>query len=292
MLQRVLVHLHKTTGGRQGALGHHIGGSHGRGDMQQGVGDHLLTDLLPLLAHLEHRLLGGGTHLGEHVVVTGIDPLAGHHLPQRRGVGGHPEDAGSGRGIDHRALGGHGRIALDGLIGQVSDLLGSTRALDRHRRAGEHRIAPLEVLDALPGVGSEILGVIAAHTALAKGLGQPLDRLPAQLHAGGHHQDVVAEGLATAGGDIVLGGIEAGDPFTDPGDSCGNQGRLVAAGLLQGEQTAAHQGPARLVVVVGGGLEDRHIQSRAETLQPCRHGDSGSAAAHDQNLVMAHGRLV
>ena len=292
MLKGVFVDLHKPAGGRQGALGHHIRSGHRWGDVQQCVGDHLLARLLALLAHLEHGLLAGGAHLGEHVAVAGINALAGHHLPQRCGVGGHPEDAGGGGGVDHRTLGGHGRVALDGVVGQVGDLLGGAGALDRHRRAGEHRIAPLEVLDALPGVGGELLGVVAADAPLAQRLGQPLDGLPAELHAGGHHQGVVGEGLAAGGGHRVVGGIKAGGPLADPADAGGDQGGFVAAGLLQGEQATAHQGPTRLVVVIAGGLEDRHLQAGAETLQPCRHGDAGGTTAHDQKLVMAHGRLL
>ena len=60
-------------------------------------------------------------------------------------------------------------------------------------------------------------------------------------------------------------------------------------GLLQAEHTAAHQGPARLVVVIGRGFQDRHVQGVASPLQLGGNGDAGGTAAGDQDLVVGHG---
>ena len=102
--------------------------------MQHCVGDDLLATALPL-THAEHRLLAGRAHLGEHVVVAGIDALARHHFPQRRCIGGHPEDAWGGGGIDHPGLQSFFREQISRELG---NLLGRARTLDRHRRTGEH----------------------------------------------------------------------------------------------------------------------------------------------------------
>ena len=132
--------------------------------------------------------------------------------------------------------------------------------------------------------------IVAAHPTAAEGLGQALDPVPAELHARGHHQRVVAEGLTGRGPHTVGVRSESGHAFTDPGDPLGNQIRLIAAGLLKAEHAPAHQGPAWLVVVIARGLKDRHIQRRAGALQTGRHRDASGASPHDQNLVMGHGQ--
>ena len=285
MLEVVLVHLHEAGAVGQGAGGHHIGGSHRRGHVQQVVGDYLLAAGLSL-RDAEHRFFPVGAHGGEHVVVTGVDALAGHHLPQRCRIGGDAEDPRGGGGIDHPGV---ETLLLEHVVGQVGDLLGGAGALDRHRRAGEHGVAALERLDRLPGVRGEVLAVVAAHAALAQGLREPRDLVPAELEAGGHDQHVVAEAVAGGGGDAVVIGIKAGGAGLDPVHPRGDQVALGAAGLLQAEHSAAHQGPSGLVVVLAGGLQDRHIERRAGPLELGGHGDAGGTAADDQNLVVGHG---
>ena len=250
MLEVVLAHLDKTTGGGQRALGDDVGGRHRRGDVQELVVDDLLTGLFALLADLEDRLFAGRADFDQGVGVAGIDALPRDHLPQGGGIGRNAKNARGGRGVDDLALGGDGRITLDGVVGQIGDLLGCPGALDRHRRAGEDRVAALEVLNALPGVGREILGVVAADAAFAQGVREALDGVPVELHAGGHHERVVADGLAAARADAVVLGSEARHGLADPGDASGDQAGLIAAGLLEAEDPATHQGPTRLVVVI------------------------------------------
>ena len=95
--------------------------------------------------------------------------------------------------------------------------------------------------------------------------------------------------MAAARADAVALGSEARHGLADPGDASGDQAGLIAAGLLEAEDPATHQGPTRLVVVIARGLKDGDIQGRAGFLEASRHGDSGGTAAHDQYLVMAHG---
>ena len=285
VLEVELIHLHEAGAVGQGAGGHRVGGGHRRGHVQQVVGDHLLAAGLSL-AHLEHRFFPVGANGGEHVVVAGVDALALHHLPQGRRIGGDAEDARGGGGIDHLGV---ETLLLEHVVGQVGDLLGGAGALDRHRRAGEHGVAALERLDRLPGVRGEVLAVVAAHAALAQGFCEPLDLVPAELEAGGHDQHVVAEAVAGGGGDAVVIGIKAGGAGLDPVHPRGDQVPLGAAGLLQAEHPAAHQGPSGLVVVLAGGLEDRHVERRAGPLELGGHGDAGGSAADDQNLVVGHG---
>ena len=253
VLEAVLVHLHKAVGCRQGALGHHIGGGHGWGDMQHPVGDHLLTATLTL-RYPKDRLLGVGAHLGEHVVVASIDALARHHLPQGSGIGGNPKDAGGGRGVDHL---GAKPLALKDVVGQVGNLLGRPWALDGHRRAGEDGVsttsalAALEGLNRLPGVGGMVAGIVAANAARAQGFRQPLDLVPTELHARRHHQHPVAEGGPRGGGELVGLRLEARHGVADPGHSGRDQVAFGPAGFIEAEHPSPHQGPTGLVIVIG-----------------------------------------
>ena len=100
MLESVFIHLHETAGRCQLALGHHIWRRHRRHHVQQLIGDQLLPAAVAFV-YLENRLAAGGANRFENAVVAGLNSPLGHHLPQRCGVGGHPEDARSGSGIDH-----------------------------------------------------------------------------------------------------------------------------------------------------------------------------------------------
>jgi hypothetical protein len=42
--------------------------------------------------------------------------------------------------------------------------------------------------------------------------------------------------------------------------------------------------------VIGGGLEDGHIQGRPDAPQASRDGETSRAASHNQDLVMGHGQ--
>jgi hypothetical protein len=133
-----------------------------------------------------------------------------------------------------------------------------------------------------------VLAVVAAHPALAKGLGQTLDLVPAELQAGGHHQHVVAEALAAGRAHQVAIRIETSHRIADPGHPRWDEIGFSAASLLKAEHTCTHQGPARLVVVIARGLENRHRKGRTGPFQLGCGGDAGGAAADNQNLVMGH----
>jgi hypothetical protein len=105
-------------------------------------------------------------------------------------------------------------------------------------------------LQGFPGVGQQLAGIVASDAITPQRLGQALDAIPAELDAGRHHQQVVAEGVAAAGGDRGGVRIKGHGGGLNPAHPLRNQIHFGPTGLRQGKHPGSHQGPSRLVVVV------------------------------------------
>src|SRR5690606_20019615 len=116
-----------------------------------------------------------------------------------------------------------------------------------------------EGADALPGVVHRAVVVVAANPVGADALLEPLDLAPVDLDARCDDEVVVADRLAATGRDEVLVRAELGHGVPDPGCPPRDEVGLVPLAGPLGEDPRPHQGPERLVVVLGRRLDDGDV---------------------------------
>ncbi|MNM57066.1 hypothetical protein D3C81_682530 [compost metagenome] len=169
---------------------------------------------------------------------------------------------------------------------QVKRFLRRTGALDRHRRLGEQGTALLELLHQLPGVRGQVVAVVGGHAVAAQGLAQAIDSLPVEFQAWANHQLLVADGAATFEDNELAQGVEALHPRLDPLHAPGNGRGHGARRARRLEHTCADHGPAGLVVMHFGRVDQRNIQRWITADQAGRRGDTGGAGTDDDHFVV------
>ncbi|MCY1221832.1 hypothetical protein D9M72_339020 [compost metagenome] len=230
------------------------------------------------------RRPGRRVHGDQFAVEPQLDAVFGH-FPVQLLV--HARDAEHGGvGLDHH----HTDVIEDALFppvvaGQVHGLLGGAAAFDGPGRHGEYRGAGLQGAEQGPGLWRQLELVMGSAMRRVDCLGQAGNLVPVELQAGAYHQ--VAVGDFGAGGhrDGVRGGVNAGCGAVQPCHSPRGDGSLRPDGLGGGGPAAGNVGEQRLVEVVVFGLGHGHVLD-AVTVQARRQGDSGIAAANDQDVVV------
>src|SRR5262249_48376696 len=150
--------------------------------------------------------------------------------------------------------------------------------------------AGLQLLHALPGVIDVGGGIVAAYSVLAECLGEPRDLVPVELEAGADHEIIVGHGVTVVEAHGVLIRFEALRGGANPANTNRKRAPLVRAGARWVVRARADKSEGGLIVGVGGRLDDGTARTGRPPLQDRRGGDSGSAAADDENLVMCRAR--
>ena len=129
--------------------------------------------------------------------------------------------------------------------------------------------------------------IVAAHAITAKCLGEAIDLGPIELHPGADHQIVIGGPFAGRQLDLVVRGIELVRGGLDARDARRHQavGRPVRAREIV--EPGPDERERRLVVVRVTRLDDCDVDpTRPVALQACCHGNSGGAAADDQDFMV------
>jgi hypothetical protein len=127
--------------------------------------------------------------------------------------------------------------------------------------------------------------VVARHPVPAHRLGQAGHAVEVQLQAGGHDEVLVGDRAAVAERHRTRIGVDRGCPFSDPGHAVGHYPGFRPYGAGRIGQPTPDQGPQRLVVVVLGRLDHRHVGDTGAA-QPGGDGDTGGTTTDDDQLVM------
>ena len=175
--------------------------------------------------------------------------------------------------------------------GQIHRFLRRTGAFDRHGRLGEEGAARFEVLDQLTGVGGEVVAVVRGDAVSAERVDQPLDPVPIELEAGADDQAFVLHDAATIEDDGVVLRFEGRDTRLDPMNAFGNERSHGLGGDLGIEHAAADHGPARLVVVNIGGIDDRDIKAGVPGQQAGGDRNAGGTATDDHDVMLGIGNV-
>src|SRR6202035_1249890 len=178
--------------------------------------------------------------------------------------------------------------ALQIVGSEINDLLRRARTLERQRRLSEYRLASgLECLDPLPSIPDMIWRIVAAHALTAKRLGEAIDLGPIELHPGADHQIVIGDRVAGGQFDLVVRGIELVRGGLDALDARRHQALGRPARAREIIDPGPDERECRLVVVRVTRLDDCDVDpARPVALQTCRHGNSGGAAANDQDFMV------
>ena len=266
---------------------HHLRCRHRWHGMKHGERNLLVGDTALGIGYSKHRHLLLGVQLLEIAVQAHLDTPTLNHPFDHPGIGRYRKQGGPCRGQDHPAVDADAAFGLEDIVRHEHRLQGSTTAFDRRFRHGEDGGAALEIADGLPGIGSKVLGVVAADAVAAQRITQALDVLPAALQAGGHHQHRVTDRLSGTGPHLAVFRVEAGGGSLNPAAAWRNQRALIASGLGQRQQASSHQGPAGLVVVIRRRLEDGDIQVWTQAQQEVGHGEASGSATDDQDLMLS-----
>ena len=238
----------------------------------------------------EHRLARRAVHRHQRLAEVQVDAVGLHIRHQRGHVVGHAEE--------HRA--GAAELDVDGaqhalaapVVGrQVHRLLWRAGALDGHRWLAEDGAAAVQLLHQVPGVGRQVVAVVAGDAVAAQRVGQALDAMPVELEPGAHHQLLVLDHPAAVQDDGVALGLEGGHGRLDPVHALRQHAGHGAGGGAGLEHATAHQRPAGLVVVDVGGVDDGDVQPGLARQQAAGHRDAGGSAADDHDVVGGVGHL-
>ena len=203
---------------------------------------------------------------------------------QRRDKGRHAEQRGTGQ-VEFNINSVQVTLFEPVVARQVHGLLRRTGAFDRHGRLGEDRLAALELLHQSPGVGRVLVAVVGGDAVVAQGLFQAFDFLPGQAQAGADDQVVPGHTLATVEHQGLFVGQQLADRRLHPGHTIGQHPGHGAHGFANVMGAAAHQGPGRLVVMVGAGFDQDEVQLRVALEQAGQQADARRAAADDHDIA-------
>lgn len=133
--------------------------------------------------------------------------------------------------------------------------------------------------------------VIGRHAIAAECLGQAFDRVPVQLKARTHHQLLILDDPASIDDDGVMLRLEGGHGSLDPMHAARNNRGHGARRIGGSEHAAAHQRPARLVVMHLGRVDDRDIEAGFARQQAGGSGNACGAATDDDHRVRRFGHV-
>lgn len=238
----------------------------------------------------ERRAARGAVDRDEVVAERQRDPVALHVRHQRGHVVGDAEQRVAG--IEELDVGGaEAPHAQPVIAGQIHGLLRRARALDRHRRLREQRIAAAKCLHELPRVRREIVAVVRRDAVAAERVGKTVDRLPVELEPRTDDEFAVADAPAIVEHDRMRVGFERGDRRTEALHAArqhvGDRARS-RAGL---ENARADHRPARLVVVDVGRIDDRDVERALAREQARGDRDARRTGADDHDFVARVGRV-
>ena len=170
--------------------------------------------------------------------------------------------------------------------GQVQGFLGRPGTLDRHGGLGKHRAPAPQLLYQLPGIGGQVVAVVGGHAVVSQGVYQALDAVPVEFDTGRNDQALVIYRPGILQGHAVVVRVESAYCGLDPVHALGNQrgGGFYRVALL--ENAGANQGPAGLVVMHLGGVDDGDIEVVHPRQQAGGHTDTGGPRTDDQDIVM------
>ncbi|RMQ63844.1 hypothetical protein ALQ01_103258 [Pseudomonas savastanoi pv. glycinea] len=168
---------------------------------------------------------------------------------------------------------------------QVHGLLWRTGAFDRHGRLSKQRAPLLQALHQLPGIGCQVIAIVGGHAVGTQRLDQPVDGRPVQLQAGAGHQLLIAKRTPVGERQGIVLRFEGRHRSLDPLHTFGNQRRHAACRRLRRENARADHGPARLVIVGIGRVDQGDLQGSITGEQACGGGDTGSTTTNDQDLT-------
>ncbi len=175
------------------------------------------------------------------------------------------------------------------ITGQVHRFLRCPGTFNRHRWLGKQCLALAGALHQLPGIGRKIEAVVGRYAIATQGVTQARNGIPVQRQAWCDNQDAIAQVLAIFQHDLLLLRQESGRCRLIPFRRWKHDLFHWAYRLFALEHAAAHQCPARLIVVLGAGLNDGDIQIRLTLEQAATDRLTGCAAADDQYIVAPGG---
>ena len=180
--------------------------------------------------------------------------------------------------------------------GEVHRFLRRTGAFDWHGRLGEERFATFELLHQFPGVGSQVKPVVGGHTIATQGVVQTFNTLPVEFQARADDQLLVLHHAAAFQNDLVVIRLEGRYTGLDPAHIGGDHRRHGACCLACLENSTAHHGPARLVIVGIGRVDDRNVQQGAACQQAgCNRNTCGTTTDDDHvvaGICLIRGRFA
>ncbi|RMN37933.1 hypothetical protein ALQ60_102022 [Pseudomonas syringae pv. papulans] len=284
VLQRGRVHVHPACGIGQRAAADEVGGNLRRHYVQH---FEALLDGLAAAIGLradERSTLARSVDGDQPMAEPEVDGVALDVLHQRWHIVGDTEQHATGvveLRIDLRETAAFQPV----IAGQVHRLLWRTGALDRHGRLSEQRAALFQVLHQLPGVGRQVIAIVGGHAIGPERFHQPVDGRPVQLQAGADHQLLITEHAAVAQRQRIVLRLEGRYCSLDPLHAFWNQRSHAARRRLRGEDPRTDHGPAGLVIMGIGGVDQSDLQGSVAGEQACGSGDTGSTATDDQDLT-------
>lgn len=296
---------------RRGVVDVDVAGLVGQGTvLDEGVGAHLGHDVQEVEA-LRDLLLSVGAGESGDVAVDGdevvleqaLDAPLPAQLVKLGAVLGHAEhDWQTGGEADLDGGVGGRRLVEAGALPVIKrkphDLLGRTGALDDAGGLCEDGAAGLELVDGAEDLVAVVVAVDGGDEALGvgEGLGQALDAAVVDADAGGDDELVVAQAVAAGEGKLVALGGKGADGMVVEADVGIDEGVEAAAQVLLELEAAADEGPAGLVVMPLGRVDDGDVVlgELAGAQQLVADGQAGAASADDDDAVAArdgvHGR--
>ena len=169
---------------------------------------------------------------------------------------------------------------------QVQRLLRRACALDRHGRLAKQGSPLLELLYQFPGVGRQVVAVVGGDAVAAQGLAEAINGRPIQLEAGADHQLFITDGAAAFEEDQLAQRVKPLHTCLYPAHAARNGRGHGAGSAWRLEHTGTDHGPAGLVVMHFGGVDQGHIQRRVTADQAGSGGDSGGAGTDDDHFVV------
>ncbi|RML61921.1 hypothetical protein ALQ93_102605 [Pseudomonas syringae pv. pisi] len=284
VLQRGRVDIHPACGIGQRAAADEV-----RGNLRRHYVQHFEALLDGLAAAIglranEGRALARPVDGDQPMAELEVDGVALDVLHQRRDIVGDTEQHATGvveLRIDLRETAAFQPV----IAGQVHGLLWRTGALDRHGRLGKQRAALLQVLHQLPGVGRQVIAIVGGHAIGPERFHQPVDSRPVQLQAGADHQLLITEQAAVGQRQRIVLRLEGRHRSLDPLHACGYQRGHAACRRLRGEDPRTDHGPAGLVIMGIGRVDQGDLQGSVAGQQACGSSDTGSTATDDQDLT-------
>jgi hypothetical protein len=146
-----------------------------------------------------------------------------------------------------------------------------------------------EFLHELPGIWRQVVAIVGRDAVAAERLRQAFDAIPVQLQAGANHQMLVLDHAVAFQHHRVGFRFESRDSGLDPRHAARQDRSHRARGMRGFEHAAAHQCPARLVIVDVGRVDDGDVEAGLACQQAGCHGNARGAAADDDDGVAGIG---